>query len=71
MLTGIFYLEKDELPENQHILIGQQFRENSLEIVTRVYNNKNQIVYGDKTIDKNINASRLDYIRKNRKLSFK
>lgn len=71
LLTGIFYLEKDELPENQHILIGQQFRENSLEIVTRVYNNKNQIVYGDKTIDKNINASRLDYIRKNRKLSFK
>lgn len=71
LLTGIFYLEKDELPENQHVLIGQQFRENSQEIVTRVYNNKNQIVYGDKTIDKNINASRLDYIRKNRKLSFK
>ncbi|WP_343706684.1 HAMP domain-containing sensor histidine kinase [Flavobacterium sp.] len=71
LLTGIFYLEKDELPENQHVLIGQQFRENSQEIVTRVYNNKNQIVYGDKTIDENINASRLDYIRKNRKLSFK
>ena len=71
LLTGIFYLEKDELPENQHLLIGQQFRENSLEIITRVYDNKNQIVYGDKTIDNNINAERLDYIRKNRKLSFK
>lgn len=71
LLTGIFYLEKDELPENQHLLIGQQFRENSLEMITRVYNNKNQIVYGDKTIDNNINAERLDYIRKNRKLNFK
>ncbi|MBS7256574.1 sensor histidine kinase [Flavobacterium branchiicola] len=71
LLTGIFYLEKDELPENQHLIIGQQFRENSLEIVTRVYNKKNQIVYGDKTLDANINPERLDYIRKNRKLNFK
>lgn len=71
LLTGIFYLEKDELPENQHLIIGQQFRENSLEIVTRVYNEKNQIVYGDKTLDHNINSAKLDYIRKNRKLSFK
>ncbi|OXA69730.1 two-component sensor histidine kinase [Flavobacterium aquidurense] len=71
LLTGIFYLEKDELPENQHLIIGQQFRENSLEIITRVYNAKNQIVYGDKTIDKNINAEKLNYIRKNRKLNFK
>ncbi|OIV39885.1 sensor histidine kinase [Flavobacterium johnsoniae] len=71
LLTGIFYLEKDELPENQHLIIGQQFRENSLEIITRVYNNKNQIVYGDKKVDSNINTERLDYIRKNRKLHFK
>ncbi|GAA3746097.1 hypothetical protein GCM10022422_32980 [Flavobacterium ginsengisoli] len=71
LLTGIFYLEKDELPKNQHLIIGQQFKENSLEIVSRVYNEKNQIVYGDKTSDHNINSKRLDYIRKNRKLSFK
>ncbi len=71
LLTGIFYLEKDELPENQHLIIGKQFRENSLEIVTRVYNMQNQIVYGDKHIDNNITSSKLDYIRKNRKLSFK
>ncbi len=71
LLTGIFYLEKDELPENQHLIIGQQFKENSVEIVSRVYNEKNQIVYGDKTSDHNINSKRLDYIRKNRTLSFK
>ncbi|GAA3782759.1 HAMP domain-containing sensor histidine kinase [Flavobacterium ginsengiterrae] len=71
LLTGIFYLEKDELPENQHLLIGQQFKENSLEIITRVYNKQNQIVYGDKHIDNNITSAKLDYIRKNRKLSFK
>lgn len=71
LLTGIFYLEKDELPENQHLIIGKQFRENSLEIVTRVYNMQNQIVYGDKHVDNNITSSKLDYIRKNRKLSFK
>jgi signal transduction histidine kinase len=71
LLTGIFYLEKDELPENQHLIIGQQFKENSLEIVTRVYNKQNEIVYGEKEHDKNITTERLDYIRKNRKLSFK
>jgi signal transduction histidine kinase len=71
LLTGIFYLEKDELPENQHLVIGQQFRENSLEMITRVYNNKNQIVYGDKKVDENINAEKLDFIRKNRKFNFK
>ncbi|MBF7091539.1 HAMP domain-containing histidine kinase [Flavobacterium sp. ALJ2] len=71
LLTGIFYLEKDELPENQHLIIGQQFRENSLEMVTRVYNKQNEIVYGEKEHDKNITIERLDYIRKNRKLSFK
>lgn len=71
LLTGIFYLEKDELPENQHLIIGQQFKENSQEIVTRVYNKQNEIVYGEKEHDKNITPERLDYIRKNRKLSFK
>ena len=71
LLTGIFYLEKDELPENQHLIIGQQFKENSLEIVTRVYNKQNEVVYGEKEHDKNITPERLDYIRKNRKLSFK
>jgi two-component system sensor histidine kinase ArlS len=71
LLTGIFYLEKDELPENQHLIIGQQFKENSLEIVTRVYNKQNEIVYGEKESDKNITAGRLDHIRKYKKLSFK
>lgn len=71
LLTGIFYLEKDELPENQHLIIGQQFKENSLEIVTRVYNKQNEIVYGEKESDKNITDGRLDYIRKYKKLSFK
>lgn len=71
LLTGIFYLEKDELPENQHLIIGQQFKENSQEIVTRVYNKQNEIVYGEKESDKNITPERLDYIRKYRKLSFK
>lgn len=71
LLTGIFYLEKDELPENQHLIIGKQFRENSLEMITRVYDNKNQIVYGDKKPDDNITKEKLDYIRKNGKLSFK
>ncbi|WP_431242297.1 hypothetical protein ACQ9BO_20795 [Flavobacterium sp. P21] len=71
LLTGIFYLEKDELPKNQHLIIGKQFRENSLEMIARVYDNKNQIVYGDKKTDENITKEKLDYIRKNGKLSFK
>lgn len=71
LLTGIYYLEKDELPEKQHSLIGEQFKDNSVDLVTRVYNEQNAIVFGEGDADKNINSQQLNTVRKHRKLSFK
>jgi len=70
LLTGIYYLEKDELPAKQHSLIGEQFKDNSQDLTVRVYNEHNKIVFGNKTQDHNITQNKLNYIRKQRKLGF-
>lgn len=71
LLSAIYYLEKDELPHYEHSAIKEQFEENILNDVVRVYDFNNTIVYGEKEPDRNIDTKELDYIRKNKKLSFK
>lgn len=71
LLSGIYYLEKDELPHYEHSAIKEQFEENIQNDVVRVYDENNKIAFGNKEADRNINAKNLDFIRKNKKLSFK
>ncbi len=71
LLSGIYYLEKDELPHYEHSAIKEQFEENIQNDIVRVYDLNDKIVYGNKEADRNINAKNLDFIRKNKKLSFK
>ncbi len=71
LLSAIFYLEKDELTQNEHSAIKSQFEENIQNDVVLVYNEQNQIAYGNKNIDKNIDPEKLALVRKNKKLSFK
>ncbi|MEZ0006349.1 two-component system sensor histidine kinase ArlS [Flavobacterium sp. 28YEA47A] len=71
LLSAIYYLEKDELPHYEHSAIKEQFEENIQNDIVRVYDLNNIIVYGEKQADKNINRENLDFIRKNKKLSFK
>lgn len=71
LLSAIYYLEKDELPHYEHSAIKEQFNENIQNDIVRVYDLNNDIAFGKKTIDKNINATILDYIRQNKKMSFK
>ena len=71
LLSGIYYLEKDELPHYEHSAIKEQFEENIQNDVVRVYDEYNRIAFGNKQPDKNINAKNLEFIRKNKKLSFK
>lgn len=71
LLSAIYYLEKDELPHYEHSAIKEQFEENIQNDIVRVYDLNNIIVYGEKQADKNINRANLEFIRKNKKLSFK
>ena len=71
LLSAIYYLEKDELPHYEHSAIKDQFEENIQNDIVRVYDEYNRIAFGNKQIDRNINAKNLEFIRKNRKLSFK
>ncbi|WDO12222.1 HAMP domain-containing histidine kinase [Flavobacterium sp. WW92] len=71
LLSGIYYLEKDELPHYEHSAIKEQFEENIQNDIVRVYDWNNTIVYGEKEADRNINPKELEFVRKNKKLSFK
>ena len=71
LLSAIYYLEKDELPHYEHSAIKEQFEENIQNDIVRVYDLNNVIVYGEKEADRNINPTNLNFIRKNKKLSFK
>lgn len=71
LLSAIYYLEKDELPNYQHSAIKDQFEENIQNDIVRVYDQYNRIAFGNKEKDRNINARNLEFIRKNKKLSFK
>jgi len=71
LLSGIYYLEKDELPHYEHSAIKEQFEENIQNDIVRVYDWNNTIVYGEREADRNINPKELEFVRKNKKLSFK
>ena len=71
LLSAIYYLEKDELPNYEHSAIKEQFEENIQNDIVRVYDEYNRIAFGNKETDRNINAKNLEFIRKNKKLSFK
>jgi len=71
LLSAIYYLEKDELPNYEHSAIKEQFEENIQNDIVRVYDEYNRIAFGNKQADRNINAKNLEFIRKNKKLSFK
>lgn len=71
LLSAIYYLEKDELPNYEHSAIKDQFEENIQNDIVRVYDEYNRIAFGNKEKDHNINARNLEFIRKNKRLSFK
>lgn len=71
LLTAIYYLEKDELPKDEHSQVQEQFDESIQNSIVRIYDEQNNIQYGFKEIDRNINAKTLDYVRTHRKIMFK
>ncbi|AWG26210.1 HAMP domain-containing sensor histidine kinase [Flavobacterium kingsejongi] len=70
-LTGIFYLEEDELSSKEHKAIRAQFKENIQNSEFKIYNAENGISYGNKTPDPLITPAILDAVRNREKVYFK
>ncbi len=71
LLSAIYYLEKDELPIDQHKQIKEQYNENIQDVEVGVYNKENSVAYGDDLSTNSITPQILNKVRKNRKVMFK
>lgn len=72
-ITGIFYLEEDELPQKEHRKVKEEFRErvSSLNVEVRVFDEFDAIAYGEQTTDSSISGDILNRIRKEGSGGFK
>lgn len=73
LLTAYFYLEEDEMSQKEHNKIRNEFFENIRNSKVKLYNEKNQFVYGDSATGKSqfLTPSVLDKVRKQGKYQFK
>lgn len=71
LLSAIYYLEQDELPLKEHRQIKQQFDEHIKEVEVGIYDEDNQIAFGQNVSRKSITPTILDQARKKGKLIFK
>jgi len=73
MLTAIFYLEEDELPQKEHNIVRERFEESIQNAKVKIFNEDNELSFGDETtdIDSYITADILDKVRQEKKINFK
>lgn len=71
LLTAIYYLEKDEQPQQQHQLVKAQFDELLQSTQVAIFNQLNQIEYGDLKSETALLASYIAKVKKQGKLFFK
>lgn len=70
-LAAVFYLEKDEISNKDHLRAEKEFMAAIGSQVIRIFNAEDHVEYGTRKKDENLNARILDHIRKNRELDFK
>ncbi len=71
LLSAIYYLEQDELPQNEHSVIRDQFRTTILSKNVAVINATNAVEFGQLIDDPNITDKILSLVRKNETFYFK
>lgn len=71
LLAAIYYLEKDELPIDEHKQIRQQYIDNIKDIEVGVYNSQNKVAYGESLSARRLTPAILDLTRANKKYTFK
>ncbi len=71
LLSAIYYLEQDELPQNEHSVIRDQFRTTILSKNVAVINANNVVEFGQLVDDPNITNKILDLVRQKETFYFK
>lgn len=71
LLTAFYYLEQDELPWQEHWLIGKEFEKNIKKNKIAIFDNQDQIVYGNHLQDKDLTNEVLQEIRQKKQYNFK
>lgn len=70
LISAIYYLEKDELPKNRHAQIKQEYNHLIQNNRVAVYNQNNQVTFGQNLNDKNIKPIHLQAARNNKGTQF-
>ncbi|MYY49929.1 sensor histidine kinase [Elizabethkingia anophelis] len=70
LLSGIYYLEKDEMPEYKYEIIREEYKSSISEHMVAVYDRNDKVVYGRLTDDKNIKPSHINEARKKHSVEF-
>ncbi|AZB09007.1 sensor histidine kinase [Chryseobacterium sp. G0162] len=70
LISAIYYLEKDELPKDRHAQIKQEYKHLIQNNQVAVYNQNNEVTFGQNLNDKNIKASHLQAARNNKGTQF-
>lgn len=71
LLSAIYYLEQDELPQSEHSLIKDQFRATIQSTNVAVYNEQNKVEFGQLINDINITPTILNQVRELHNYHFK
>lgn len=70
LISAIYYLEKDELPKDRHAQIKQEYKNLIQNKQVAVYNQNNEVTFGQNLNDKNIRLSHLQAARNNKGTQF-
>ncbi|MBV8324777.1 HAMP domain-containing sensor histidine kinase [Chryseobacterium sp.] len=70
LISAIYYLEKDELPKDRHAQIKKEYNHLIQNKRVAVYNQNNEVTFGQNLNDKNIKKQHLQTVRNNKGLQF-
>ncbi|NIF05411.1 HAMP domain-containing histidine kinase [Chryseobacterium sp. Tr-659] len=70
LISAIYYLEKDELPKDRHAQIKKEYNHLIQNNRVAVYNQNNEVTFGQNLNDKNIKPLHLQTVRNNKGVQF-
>ncbi|MET3035016.1 HAMP domain-containing sensor histidine kinase [Chryseobacterium sp. NRRL B-14859] len=70
LISAIYYLEKDELPKDRHAQIKKEYNHLIQNNRVAVYNQNNEVTFGQNLNDKNIRPFHLQAVRNNKRMQF-
>ncbi|WP_300687119.1 HAMP domain-containing sensor histidine kinase [Chryseobacterium sp.] len=70
LISAIYYLEKDELPKDRHAQIKKEYNHLIQNNRVAVYNQNNEVTFGQNLHDKNIKPFHLQTVRTNKGVEF-